>query len=426
MRRSLPALSAVAIGLGILSVQPANFGLPGLLAGAGFSRAEEIKASPDESVAAKLPTPFGQGAVVSAIHEYMDARLGRAAQDRRAYWDGLRQANGALDYARARADLRSLLGMPNDCWPPRAGRLITQTPVASLEEGRIERWTMKVCSGLIMTGLVGYPKGNAGTPLVIAMHGTSATPESVFGIEDKADIEVIDYHHSFGRRLMSRGLIVFAPLLITETRADPREGFNKTRNEINRRGLPMGLSVNGIQIGMLSAALDILLESSAADSSRVGVYGISHGGQLGFYFAAIESRVRAAVISQWFEDRAKKLSGSAHPHALYRYHDAQHNFYNKMLLYFTDIDVARLIAPRGLFVEAGRKDGPRAKSAAANFQKLAKIYQEVGSQAGTVCIEVAADAGHEIIMNKSLQFLEYWLLDRKIVPQEFCPTEAEP
>lgn len=375
--------------------------------------------------APKLAVPFGQDAVVSSIHEYLDARLQDATASRRNYWDSLRRADGTFDLARARGDLRQSLGVPDDCVGATSGVSIERSLVESTEHARIERWTMKVCAGLVATGLVGRPHGRDRPPLVIAMHGTNSSPENVFGLPDPAKVEGEDYHHGFGRRLMMRGFVVFAPVLITETQADPLEGYNKTRNLLNQRALPLGLSINGLQVGMLVSSLPLLLRESGADPDRVAVYGISHGGQLAFYLMAIDERIRAAVISQWFEERAEKIAGRGHPDALWRYHHTGHNFYFGMLLHFTDIDVANLIVPRGLFIEAGREDRIRAVSAAQTFPALQAVYQQTGAPDGAVCIEVAPDAGHEIVMNMSATFLDRWLLDLDVPLNTYCPLNSD-
>jgi dienelactone hydrolase len=357
----------------------------------------------------KPPWPAGQDKVVARMHAYLDQRLEAAAAERERYWRSLRDANGTVDRARARRDLGRLLRVPDNCLDDQSAAAADRREVARLSEGMIERITLEVCRGeLLALGLIGWPDAAAAVPLVVAFHGTSTTPENVFGIDDPAELDVPDYQHRFGRALMAKGFAVFAPLLLTETKADPRTGYNGTRNTMNRRALPLGAGMNGMQIGMVMSAAGFILRDDRIERGRIGAYGISHGGQLAFYFAALDRRVSATVVSQWIEAREAKLSGASHADALWRYPSAAHNLYPDILRHFTDVETASLIAPRGLFVEAGRRDGERARGAERVFPRILETYARLGAPPGAACLDLV-DAGHEIIMHAADEFLDYWL-----------------
>jgi hypothetical protein len=405
MRRSLCSLLAAAA----------------LFAGGGYLP-EFPTAAAAQSPAEARPGPAGQEQVIARMHAMLDRRLDEAAASRQRYWRELRAADGTVDWTRARRDLARLLRVPAECAGKQRVVEVERKIVARLNEGVIERVTVEVCRRqLLAVGLAGWPATECTpAPLVVAFHGTAGTPEKVFGIDDPARFDLKDYHHAYGRALMARGFAVFAPLLLTETSAQACTGYNGTRNEVNHRALPLGTALNGMQLGMIMDAVGFLLRDRRVRADRMGAYGISHGGQLAFYFAALDHRVRATVVSQWFESRAEKLAGSRHPDALWREPGAAHNQHPDILRYFTDVETAMLIAPRALLIEAGRRDGERAKSAEREFPRIASAYRNLGAPPGAACLEVA-DAGHEIVMKAAADFLEHWLRGDK---RAACPAPA--
>ena len=98
----------------------------------------------------------------------------------------------------------------------------------------------------------------------------------------------------------------------------------------------------------LARGLDLLAGHPLVDPDRLGVVGLSHGGALALFLAALDSRVRAAIVSGYF--------GS-----LVDAHRVPWNLCGSqvrpgMLEILDHVDVGALVAPRAVLVETGTDD----------------------------------------------------------------------
>ena len=117
--------------------------------------------------------------------------------------------------------------------------------------------------------------------------------------------------------------------------------------------------------------IDWIATRPELDAERVGCMGISGGGTCTIFSAALEPRIKAAMISGYlntFPGQRRHLS-----HCI-------DNYVPGILNYAEMYDVAGLIAPRPLFVESGEKDNifPIAASM-ASFEQVQKIYAVFGA-----------------------------------------------
>jgi hypothetical protein len=318
-----------------------------------------------------------------------------------------------------RERLRALLGVPPRCKGD--GRLESRARVTAPDGLTIERVQIRSCGGaLVQSGLVGYRAGLKGpAPLVVVLHGTAASPERAFGLDDPQAYQTREYHHRVAARLAEAGYLVYAPHLVTERRDDPQTGFNRLRNEIDLRAAGAGFRLLGLEIGQIMAAPGALRASGLARPGAMGVYGISLGGMLAYYYAALDPRVTAVAVSQWIEDRDRKLMGEPEDDPLWRHPAAGHAVTPGLLPHFDDAAVASLIAPRALFIEAGRDD-PRARTAPAVYGRIKSLYRELRLPGAAACLELAP-GGHEVVLNGARMFLDRWLRNaRDPKLNEFC------
>ena len=91
------------------------------------------------------------------------------------------------------------------------------------------------------------------------------------------------------------------------------------------------------------AAVDWLDSQSANSSINTGVIGWGTGGLEAFYTAALDPKVQAACVSGYFDERRK---------VIWRQPITRNVF--GLLEEFGDAEVAAMIAPRSLIIEAGR------------------------------------------------------------------------
>ena len=319
-----------------------------------------------------------------------------------------------------RLQLSATLGVPQECLESKA-LLVQRTPVAERDGALLEQVIFETFnSELRLFGLLGTPKVSGKLPVVIAIHGVGGSPERIFGLDSPPQYESPEYHHEFGLRLIREGFAVFTPQLITEIEQQGDHYYNKSRSTLDLRAMPFGYRIHGIEIGMISSVIGYFLQENAAHTASIAAYGISLGGQTAFYLAALDQRIQAVVVSQWMDDRATKLAGLRHPLPTWRFVRELSNAFPGILRNMDDANVAKLIAPRPLFVETGEQD-ERAEGATLLMPKLREIYAANDAPRFSICFEKKPGAGHEIVLNGSLEFLRYWLF---AIPQpqlsRFC------
>jgi predicted dienelactone hydrolase len=378
------------------------------------------------AAASGAPAPRSGSADVDAAYESMQRFLaGRAsamaplrAESRRDRDTSSVEAFTASARPR-RERLRALLGVPPQC--KGGGKLESRARIAAPDGLTIERVQIRSCGGaLLQSGLLGYgavAKGPA--PLVVVLHGTAASPERAFGLDDPKAYQAREYHHRVAARLAEAGYLVYVPYLVTERRDDPQTGFNRLRNEIDLRATAGGYRLTGLEIGQIMAAPGALRATGLARPGAVGVYGISLGGMLAYYYAALDPRVTAVVVSQWIEDRDRKLMGEVEDDPLWRHAAAGHAVTPGLLPQFDDAAVAALIVPRALFIEVGREDA-RARTAPAVYDEIKSVYRALRLPRVAACLELAP-GGHDVVLNGARLFLDRWLRnasDPKLA--EFC------
>lgn len=311
-----------------------------------------------------------------------------------------------------RKELQSLLGLYSACSDEHSLALQRLYSNASYTLDEVQ---ITVCSGqLNITGLLATPKNKTSPPpLIIALHGTAAGPEVLFDgwIDDrKLSYQVSDYHNNMGSVLAKAGFTVFAPQLITEKNNKPIVGFNKTRNELHMRLSSLGFTLHGIELTMIMHALTALSDDSRVtyDREMVGVYGVSLGGEIAFYLAALDLRIKASVVSQYIEDRDKKLFGTL-PESNWKFPSGTYVFKQGFSKVFSDTDILKLILPRAVFIEAGIKDVQRTQSA---IKMLARWHEDfpVATQDGTICLEIGT-GGHSAQLGESIPWPKMQLIE---------------
>lgn len=173
-----------------------------------------------------------------------------------------------------------------------------------------------------------------------------------------------------------------------------------TCKELNQMAIPLGLTVTGMWVWDLMRLLDYIETREDCDTARIGVGGLSGGGQQSLWLAALDDRIAAAAVSGYF----------------YGYHDAllvlNENCscnYVPHLWETVDMgDLGALIAPRPLIVETGDRDslnGPRgAINAAEQFEVTRRAYRLLGAEA--CCRHRICPGEHRWYGGETYSFLE--------------------
>src|SRR5215467_3813234 len=91
---------------------------------------------------------------------------------------------------------------------------------------------------------------------------------------------------------------------------EPHEGPEaKGRDLLHKKALLSGRTLMGLEVAKIRRAVDYLRTLPDVDPERIGIYGLSKGGHYTLYTAGVETRLKAVVVSGWFNDRLKNLTG---------------------------------------------------------------------------------------------------------------------
>jgi dienelactone hydrolase len=321
--------------------------LASLLATAGL-RAESL---PDTSPLTREGDVAAQ--MVEGIDKYLTRETTASVAKRKAYWK--MDTSSAEAYTKSvepnRQRLRKILGVVDDRVPFTGFELVgtTERPalLAEAETYKVFAIRWPVLPGVNGEGLLLEPKGKA-IAQVVAIPDADWTPEMLVGLTEGVPAE-----SRFPCRLAENGCRVVVPVLIDrrdEWSANPKLGRSTNqphREYIYRMAYQMGRHIIGYEIQKVLAAVDGFCRDK--DHAPVGVYGYGEGGLLAMHSAALDTRIKATVVSGYFGPRERLWE-----EPIYR------NVFG-LLREFGDAEVAALIRPRDLEIEtteAPHVEGP--------------------------------------------------------------------
>ena len=244
--------------------------------------------------------------------------------------------------------------------------------------------------------ILALPKGRQGpVPLVIAQHGVNSAPEDVFGVRD-----AMGMYGGYGRKLAEEGFAVVAPMNVSQ--AVPRG-----RQE--RLCALLGYSLWGLEIYRTMRLLDYLETRPEVDVKRTAMYGLSLGGAATLFLTPLEPRIRAAIVSAFFNQRVRKLIVDDPRYGCFlSIPDAEHWWMRGWMREFSDSDLVSMICPRPLRIEHGKGDGIAWwPMVVEEFEASAQHYRSLGL--GDRIELDLHEGGHEIRLEGGLAFLRKWL-----------------
>ena len=249
------------------------------------------------------------------------------------------------------------------------------------------RFWIEVLSGLETYGLELVPRTPGPHPGLLAQHGYAGTPESVCGFVKDANLEDYTYR-SLGVRAVRRGFHVVA--IHHPTGYGPEKdgmvghpGFPEMphqygKNRLHRLAVMGGGTLFGLDMMASSRGVDLLSSREDVDAERIGMYGLSQGGQSALFLPALDTRIKASVSSAYFNTRLTKLVGPCRALCYLNSHE-EDKFFSEVISHFADPDIVSLHAPRAFAVEAGLKDGAVDFEASQEaFGLAAEHYEKLG------------------------------------------------
>ena len=347
------------------------------------------------------------------MDRYFDRQIALAEARRAEYWKRLdfsSPANFDRSAEAYRKDWSSFLSIP---YEPKTPLQVKQVKVREFPAYTAYRVWFDALPGVQSYGILLVPKTPGPKPALICLHGHMGTPEIVAGFLS-GELLKNNIYRVFGRTAVERGYVAWCPMIqgYYSEEHEPQEGpESKGRDLLHKKALLTGRTLMGLEVAKLRRAVDYLQTLADVDPQRIGIYGLSKGGHYTLYTAGVETRLKAVVVSGWFNDRAKKVADNkseANPTPfLTRLHRSEY-YLPDLLDRFGDKELGWMIAPRPLMIEAGTKDNSvNVSYARAEFARVQELYRRLGIADRARFAQF--EGPHQIDGKQSFPFLDQWL-----------------
>ena len=211
------------------------------------------------------------------------------------------------------------------------------------------------------------------------------------------------HNYNYAEQMARRGFVTISPdLRCFGERSDGPDPYPR-RDRCNVhfvRGAIMGIYTLTLNIWDMMRCIDYLESRPEVDPDRIGMMGLSQGGMMTTFTAAVEPRIKAADIigylNPWhdFGIEDANFCGSQIVPEVYRHLDTH--------------DIAGLIAPRPLLLEMGVHDTTFSIESMLNgYEGVKRIYSAAGASE-----RLWADihpGEHAFAANKAFDFFEKYL-----------------
>jgi dienelactone hydrolase len=256
-------------------------------------------------------------------------------------------------------------------------------------------WISLPLGPLNAEGILAFPENaspDKPVPLVIAQHGIGSTPETPFARDN-------DAYHAYARELLEAGFAVLSPLNLRSM---------ERRNYIERLCRLIDTTLPGIEFSRLQNLLDVVLTDPRIDPERVGMWGVSLGGMATMFWMPLEPRIKAGVVSAWFNHRLNKMAVPDERYVSFLVVNEEHAFFRGWLTEFSDHDVVSLICPRPLLIQHGKSDRIAWWPQVEDEFEIARFHYEKLGIPARIELDIF-EGNHESRIESGIPFLVQWL-----------------
>ncbi len=283
--------------------------------------------------------------MVEGINDYLLKATASSVARRPTLWN--RNYDSRQQYERSiepnRRRLRELIGAVDPRVPVTSLQYesTTSAPALIAKTKTYEVFSVRwpVMEGVTAAGLLLNPT-KPPVARIVAIPDADQSPEMLAGLVAGTDGQ-------FARRLAENGCQILIPVLID--RHDTWSGIpgvrmtNQPHREwIYRMSFEVGRHIIGYEVQKVLAAVDWFAHENATRALPVAIAGYGEGGLLALYSAALDPRIQSVLVSGYFQSRQELWREPV-------YRDVW-----GLLGEFGDAELASLIAPRALIIEASR------------------------------------------------------------------------
>jgi len=224
---------------------------------------------------------------------------------------------------------------------------------------------------------------------VVVIPDAGQSPEQLAGL-----LPGVPPESQVARRLADSGCRVQILPLIDRT-VEPRNARAKLTNRefLYRPAFELGRHLIGYEVQKVLALVDSLKKETRPDrNTRVGVFGYGEGGAIALYAAALDPRIDAVCVSGYFDDRNSVWT-----------QPIDRNVFG-LLDQFGDAELASLVAPRPLIIEAAKgpemiiPPGTGGAPGQLSTPKLDAVKKEV-ERARELVAGLMPEAGIELVVS---------------------------
>lgn len=275
--------------------------------------------------------------MVDGIDRFLLRELEASVAKRREYWrpDISTAATYRSSVAENRRRLAHIVGL-RDSRVVNSEPQFVATPSQTSLAGRgadfeIHRIRWPAFGDVHGEGLLLIPTGTTIVANIVAIPDCGVLPEQLVGL-----LPGVPAESQYARRLAENGCRVVVPLLVNRSEKLPNLSH---REWLYRSAYELGRGLIGYEVQQVLAAVD-WFASSSVDEAQIGVIGWGEGGLLALYAGALDERILVTGTSGYFGSRQ----------SIWR-EPLDRNVFG-LLERFGDAELASLVAPRALVVEA--------------------------------------------------------------------------
>jgi dienelactone hydrolase len=279
------------------------------------------------------------------------------------------------------ADVIGLGGMDDSGLDPTARRelQVRPGPVEQCKGYRRLAFTIKTADDLFVPAFLLVPDElTEPRPAILCSHGHGIGMNGLVGLTEAGKPRQFGkgYQHDFALQAVRAGFVALAFDQMGFGRRRDIE-FDKAQKLWNhceqpsKNALHFGLSMTGIRIWDALRMIDFLQTRPEVDGEKIGMVGISGGGLVTQFTAALDERIKAACISGYCNRYAD---------CILSVHHCIDNYVPALGLVADNDDIACMIAPRPVLIEGGTEDPifPIAATRAA-IKKVKRCYKVAGA-----------------------------------------------